>query len=46
MKWNMTKLVLADDHQAFDRGLETMREVVEVLESSRKQAGIWFPGDK
>ncbi len=43
---NMTKLVLADDHQAFDRGLETMREVVEVLESSRKQAGIWFPGDK
>lgn len=42
---NLTRLVLAGDRETFDRGLETMLEVVEVLESARKQAGIWFPGD-
>lgn len=41
----VTKLLLDEDYDAVYRGLDTMMEVVEVLESSRKKAGIFFPGD-
>lgn len=41
----VTKLLLEEDYDAVYRGLDTMMEVVEVLESSRKKAGIFFPGD-
>lgn len=42
---NMTKLILTGDYRAFYRGLDTMLEVMEVLENARKQAGILYPGD-
>lgn len=42
---NLTKLVLAGDYEAIYRRLDTMLEVMEVLENARKQAGILFPGD-
>lgn len=42
---NLTKLILAGDYQGIYQRLETMLEVMEVLESARKQAGILFPGD-
>lgn len=41
----VTKLLLEEYYDAVYRGLDTMMEVVEVLESSRKKAGIFFPGD-
>lgn len=41
----VTKLLLDEDYDTVYRGLDTMMEVVEVLESSRKKAGIFFPGD-
>lgn len=41
----VTKFLLEEDYEAVYRGLDTMLEVVEVLESSRKKAGIFFPGD-
>ena len=41
----VTKLLLEEDYDAVYRGLDTMMEVVEILESSRKKAGIFFPGD-
>jgi predicted dehydrogenase len=43
---NMTKMILEDDHAQNDRNLEVMMEVIEVLESARKEAGILFPGDE
>ena len=43
---NMTKLLLADDYDEIYRRLDTMLEVMEVLETSRKKAGIFFPGDE
>lgn len=42
---NLTELILAGDYQAISRRLDTMLEVMEVLESARKGAGIYFPGD-
>lgn len=42
---SVTKLVLAGDYPAVYRRLDTMTEVIEVLENTRKQAGILFPGD-
>ena len=41
----VTRLVLADDRQAFRRRLETMLQVIDTIETSRKKAGIFFPGD-
>lgn len=41
----LTRLVLADDHDAIARRLDTMTAVMEVLEAVRKDAGIRFPGD-
>lgn len=42
---NMTNLILAGDYQAIYQRLDTMLEVMEVLESARRQAGILFPGE-
>ena len=42
---NMTRLILTGDYQAICQRLDTMLEVMEVLENARKQAGILFPGD-
>ena len=42
---NLTKLVLADDYDAIYDRLDVMLDVMEVLEASRKKAGILFPGD-
>lgn len=42
---NVTKLVLADDYEAIYQKLDVMLEVMKVLETSRKEAGIIFPGD-
>lgn len=42
---NMTKLFLNGDYDMVYRGLDIMIDVVEVLESARKKAGIFFPGD-
>lgn len=42
---NLTELILAGDYQAISRRLDTMLEVMEVLENARKGAGIYFPGD-
>lgn len=41
---NMTRLILAGDYQAIYQRLDTMLEVMEVLENAREQAGILFPG--
>ena len=43
---NLTKMVLAGDHESNDRNLKVMLDVMEILESSRKEAGIFFPGDE
>lgn len=42
---NLTKLVLQDDYEAIYRRLDVMADVIEVIESARKGAGILFPGD-
>ena len=42
---NMTKFLLADDYEEIYRRLDVMLDVMEVLETSRKKAGILFPGD-
>lgn len=41
----VTKLILADDYNAVYHRLDVMLDVVAVLESARKKAGILFPGD-
>ena len=41
----VTELILADDRETLARNLETMLSVIEVIETSRKAAGILFPGD-
>lgn len=41
----VTKLILADDYDAVYHRLDVMLDVVAVLESARKKAGILFPGD-
>ncbi|MBD5098635.1 MAG: Gfo/Idh/MocA family oxidoreductase [Clostridiales bacterium] len=42
---NLTKLVLTDDYAAIYKRLDVTLDVVATLESSRKKAGILFPGD-
>lgn len=42
---NITRLVLSDDRQVLRRRLDTMLAVIETIETSRKAAGILFPGD-
>lgn len=41
----VTRKVLSGDREGFRAGLDTMLTVIEVLENSRKAAGIRFPGD-
>ena len=41
----ITRQVLSGDREGFRAGLDTMLTVIEVLENSRKAAGIRFPGD-
>lgn len=42
---DLTRLVLAGDYGSIDTRLDIMLTVVETIETSRKQAGILFPGD-
>lgn len=42
---NLTSMVLKDDYESIYQRLDIMLDVVEVLETSRKNAGILFPGD-
>lgn len=42
---NLTKLLLADNYSAIYDRLDVMLDVVETIETSRKAAGIRFPGD-
>lgn len=42
---NLTRLVLEDNYEAIYEKLDIMLDVMEVLETSRKAAGIFFPGD-
>lgn len=41
----ITKLVLADDHDACYKRLDVTLDVIKVIEYARRQAGILFPGD-
>ena len=43
---NLTALVLADDHSAIEARQDVMLNVMEVLETVRRKAGIRFPGDR
>lgn len=43
---NLTKLVLADDHDAFYQRLNVTLDVIGTIESARRRAGILFPGDR
>ena len=42
-KW--TELLLDENYEAVYQGLDVMVDVMEVLETARKKAGILFPGD-
>lgn len=42
---NLTKLVLEDDYASIYARLDTMLAVIGTIETSRKAAGICFPGD-
>ena len=43
---NLTALVLADDYSAIEARQDVMLNVMEVLETVRRNAGIRFPGDR
>lgn len=43
---NLTTLVLADDYAAIEARQDVMLNVMEVLETVRRNAGICFPGDR
>lgn len=43
---NLTALVLADDYAAIGARQDVMLNVMEVLETVRRNAGICFPGDR
>ena len=42
----VTKVLLNEDHDFIEQGLDVMENVVEVIEGTRKAAGIFFPGDE
>ena len=42
----VTKLFLSEDYNAVYQRLETTLETVQIMETARKNAGIFFPGDK
>ena len=41
----ITRLVRSDDRQTFRDRLQTMLQVIGTIETCRKKAGIFFPGD-
>ena len=41
----VTRRILEEDYETFYERLDTMLAVIETLESTRKAAGIFFPGD-
>lgn len=41
----VTARILAEDYDTFNSRLDTMLAVIETLETTRKSAGILFPGD-
>lgn len=41
----LTRRILSEDYDTFQARLETMLTVIETLESVRKAAGIFYPGD-
>ena len=41
----VTRRILNEDYETFYDRLDTMLAVIETLESTRKSAGIFFPGD-
>lgn len=41
----LTKLLLNDQYEDIYRRLETTIDVIEVIETARKEEGIFFPGD-
>lgn len=41
----LTKLVLSGNYDAIYSRLDVMLDVIKIIETSRKQAGILFPGD-
>lgn len=43
---NLTKMVLEDDYEGNYRRNDIMLDVMEILESARKAAGIMFPQDR
>jgi predicted dehydrogenase len=42
----MTRMILADDYRRACRLLDTTVNVMDVIETSRKKEGIFFPGDE
>ncbi len=42
----MTKMILDGDREKMERGLETMLSVIEIIEGSRKKAGILFSDER
>lgn len=43
---HLTKILLADDYETIYKKLDITLDTVEVIESVRKEVGIYFPGDK
>ena len=42
---NLVKMILEGDYEAISSMLDVTLDVMEILENSRKKAGIVFPGD-
>ena len=42
----ITRLMLTDDHAAMYQRMDTMADVIGVIEEARHRAGIWFPGEE
>ena len=43
---NLTKHLLSDDYEGIYKKLDITLQAVEIIENARKEAGIYFPGDK
>lgn len=43
---HLTEILLADDYETIYQKLDITLDTVEVIEQARKNAGIYFPGDK
>lgn len=42
----ITRLMIADDYESMYRRLDTMADVIEIIEEARYKAGIFFPGEQ